>query len=136
MKFTALLAGFVLVCSMTAFAAENAPETTAAGAKPAQEKKAEFKRKGHHRNYHRNHYRGEVTAVDAKTGAITVSRGEKTFTADEKLLSGVKVGDRVSVKFEEKDGKLTATGIRPAKAYHHKKAEQQKPVETKAEEKK
>jgi hypothetical protein len=66
---------------------------------------------------------------------VTISRGEKTFIADEKLLSDVKVGDKISVKFAEKDGQLTATGIRPTKA-HHKKKDAKKEEATKAEEKK
>jgi phage baseplate assembly protein gpV len=136
-KITTLFTALIVACSMTAFAAEKAAEVTPADATTAQTdvKKADGKKMAHHRKHHRNHYQGEVTAVDAKAGTVTVSRGEKTFTADEKILSGVKVGDKVSVKFTEKDGKLTATGIKPAKA-HHMKKDVKAAEEKKAEEKK
>jgi Cu/Ag efflux protein CusF len=136
-KITTLFTALIVAFSMTAFAAEKAADVTPADAKTAQtdEKKAEGTKKAHHRKHHKNHYQGEVTAVDAKAGTVTVSRGEKTFTADEKVLSGVKVGDKVSVKFTEKDGQFTATGIKPAKA-HHMKKEVKNAEEKKAEEKK
>jgi Cu/Ag efflux protein CusF len=136
-KITTLFTALIVAFSMTAFAAEKAAEVTPADAMTAQtvEKKADGKKRAHHRKYHKNHYRGEVTAVDAKAGTVTVSRGEKTFTADEKVLSGVKVGDKVSVKFTEKDGTLTATGIKPEKAHNMKKVVMAA-EEKKAEEKK
>jgi Cu/Ag efflux protein CusF len=122
-KITTLFTALIVAFSMTAFAAEKAADVTSSDAKTAQidEKKADGMKKAHHRKHHRNHYYGEVTAVDAKAGTVTVSRGEKTFTADETVLSGVKVGDKVSVKFTNKDDKLTATSIKPAKAHHMKK---------------
>jgi hypothetical protein len=137
-KITTLLTALIVAFSMTAFAAEKAADVTSADAQTAQAdgKKADGMKKAHHHRHHsKNHYQGEVTAVDAKAGTVTVSRGEKSFTADEKVLSGVKVGDKVSVKFTEKDGKLTATAIKPAKA-HHMKKEVKDAEEKKAEEKK
>ena len=135
-RITTLLAAIVFVFSMTAFAADKAAEVKPEAAKPAQadEKKVDGKKMGRH-GHHRNHFQGEVKAIDAKAGTVTVSRGDKTFTADEKLLSGVKVGDKISVKFTEKDGQLTAVGIKPAKA-HHMKKEVKKAEEPKPEEKK
>jgi Cu/Ag efflux protein CusF len=139
-KITTLLTALIVACSMTAFAADKAAEVTPADAKSAQEVKTdvkksdEIKKAHHHRRHDKNRYQGEVTAVDAKAGTVTVSRGEKTFTADEKLLSEVKVGDKVSVKFTEKEGKLTATSIKPAKAHHKKK--EVKAAEEKAPEQK
>jgi Cu/Ag efflux protein CusF len=132
-KITTLITALIVAFSMTAIAADKAPEVKPADVKPAQEKKTEEKKA-----HHRNHFYGEVKAVDAKAGTVTVSRGEKTFAADEKLLSGVKVGDKISVKFAEKDGQLTATGIKAAegKRAHHKKKEAKKAEEKKAEEKK
>jgi Cu/Ag efflux protein CusF len=125
---------------MNVFAADKAAEAKPADAKPVQEKKVEEKKSGEEKKaHHRNHYRGEVKAVDAKAGTVTVSSGEKTFAADEKLLSGVKVGDKVSVKFTRKDSQLTATAITPAKDHqknHHKKKDAGKAEEVKAEEKK
>ncbi len=138
-RITTLLTGLIVAFSMTAFAADKAVEAKPADAKPAQEKKVEEKKGGGEKKaHHRNHYRGEVKAVDAKAGTITVSGGEKSFTADEKLLADVKVGDKVSVKFSRKDGQLTATAIRPAKAHHkkHHKKDDAKADAPKAEEKK
>lgn len=126
MKFAAILSACIIVLSTSAFAADKAADTSQATTKPAQEKKADWKKHRHHKN----HFHGEVKAVDTKAGTITISRGEKTFTADEKLLSGINVGDRVSVKYTGKDGQLTATGIRPAKAFH--KHVEQKKTEEKA----
>lgn len=127
MKITTLLTALIVAFSMTAFAADKVTEPTPADATSATEKKPDVKKK-----HHRNHYWGEVTAVDAKAGTVTISRGEKTFAADEKLLTDVKVGDKVSVKFTKKDGKLTATSIKPAKA-HHMKKEAKKADENKPE---
>ncbi len=61
---------------------------------------------------------GEVKAVDAKANTITVksTKQEKTITADETMLKDIKAGDRVVVKYSEKDGKLTASSVKPAKA--------------------
>jgi Cu/Ag efflux protein CusF len=134
-KITALFTALFVAFSMTAFAAEKAADVTPADAMTAQAdvKKADGMKKGHHRKHHRNHYYGEVTAVDAKAGTVTVSRGEKTFTADETVLSGVKVGDKVSVKFTKKDDTLSATSIKPAKA-HHRKKEVKETQEKKSEE--
>jgi Cu/Ag efflux protein CusF len=139
-KITTLFTALIVASSMTAFAADKATEVTPADAKSAQEtttdaKKSDGIKKAHHRHHPGNYYQGEVTAVDAKAGTVTVSRGQKTFTADEKLLSEVKVGDKVSVKFTKKDGQLTANDIKPAKA-HHKKKEVKEPEEKKTEEKK
>jgi hypothetical protein len=140
MKITTLFTALILAFAMNAFAVDKVTEPTAADTKPAVEKKVDVKKAdGKMKTHHRNHYWGEVTAVDAKAGTVTISRGEKTFAADEKLLSDVKVGDKVSVKFTKKDGKLTATAIKPAKAHHMKKeakeAAEKKP-EVKPEEKK
>jgi Cu/Ag efflux protein CusF len=136
-KITTLFTALMVALSMTAFAADKAADVTPADSQSAQTdvKKSDGTRKAHHRKHHGNKFYGEVKAVDAKSGTVTVSRGEKTFTADEKLLSGVKVGDRISVRFTEKDGQLTATDIKPAKAHHTKKegitTDEKKPEEKK-----
>ena len=64
---------------------------------------------------------GEVTAVDAKANTLTVKgkKGEVALTADDKAaakLADVKVGDKVTVKYKEMDGKNVATSIAAKKA--------------------
>ena len=66
---------------------------------------------------------GDVTAVDAKAGTITVKgkKGDTTVATDAKTkimmgkdvkaLADVKVGDKVMVKFSEADGKMTAKSV-------------------------
>ena len=59
---------------------------------------------------------GEVAAVDAAAKTLTVKgkKGEVALSADEKAaakLADVKVGDKVTVKYKEMDGKNVATSI-------------------------
>jgi len=85
---------------------------------------------------------GDVAAVDAKANTITV-KGKKGDTVvacddktkimmgkDKKALADVKVGDKVTVKFSEADGKMTAKSVSIKMA--EKKAEPAK-MEKKAE---
>ncbi len=61
---------------------------------------------------------GTVTAVDAAKNSIT-DKGEKMEAAFDcetgSLLTGIKVGDKVDVKYEEVGGKKRATAISPMK---------------------
>jgi len=103
-----------------AFAAEKAAETKAAPAKEARKSAAK-----------KHQLTGEVKAVDAKAATVTIKgKKEMTFSADEKMLKDVKIGDKIVVTYTESDGKATATGIKAAKA--PKKAEPKK-EEQKAE---
>ena len=66
---------------------------------------------------------GDVAAVDAKAGTITVKgkKGDTTVATDAKTkimmgkdvkaIADVKVGDKVTVKFSEADGKMTAKSV-------------------------
>jgi ribosomal protein S1 len=126
--------------------AEKAPAMAEKKAPAMAEKKAPAKVK---------QVTGDVVAVDAKTGAITVKgkKGDTVVTCDDKTkimmgkekkaLADVKVGDKVTVKFSEADGKMTAKSIaiktaekkaEPAKM--EKKAEAAKKVEPAKTEKK
>jgi hypothetical protein len=63
---------------------------------------------------------GNITALDAKTGAVVVkgSAGDKSFMAQDNAkdaLERLTVGDRVRVQYSEKDGKLLATSVRRMK---------------------
>jgi ribosomal protein S1 len=86
---------------------------------------------------------GEVTAVDTKAGTITVKgkKAEVTVTCDDKTkvkmgkevkaLADVMVGDKVTVKYTEVDGKNVAksVAIKPAAAAPaEKKAKPAKPA--------
>jgi hypothetical protein len=60
---------------------------------------------------------GEVTAVDAaaktltikgKKGEVVLTTTDKTKFAKGKTLADVKVGDKLSAKYSEKDGKMMA----------------------------
>jgi ribosomal protein S1 len=89
---------------------------------------------------------GDVAAVDAKANTITVKgkKGDTVVTCDDKTkimmgkdkkaLADVKVGDKVTVKFSEADGKMTAksVAIKMAEKKAEKKAEPAK-MEKKAE---
>jgi pyruvate dehydrogenase E2 component (dihydrolipoamide acetyltransferase) len=71
---------------------------------------------------------GEVVAVDAKAKTLTVKgkKADVVLTADDKAaakLADVKVGDKVTVKYKETDGKNVATGIVAKKAKAEKKME-------------
>ncbi len=127
-KISALIVALLFAFSLTAaYAADKAADTKAAPAKvekKAEPKKAESK----------HQLTGEVKAVDAKAATVTVKgKKEMTFTADEKLLKDVKVGDKIVVTYTEKDGKATAASIKAAKAKGAKKTE--KKVEKKEEKK-
>ena len=60
---------------------------------------------------------GEVTAVDAaantltikgKKGEVVLTTTDRTRFAEGKTLADVKVGDKLSAKYSEKDGKMMA----------------------------
>jgi ribosomal protein S1 len=92
----------------------------AGAASPAkEEKKAEATEKKEQRVTPRQ-LTGEVTSVDPKGGTLTVKAktGEKSFTAEEKAkgaLEKIKVGDRVRVRYVEKEGKLMARSVAEVK---------------------
>ena len=129
-KILALIVSLMFAFSLTAaFAADKAADIKAAPAK--EDKKAELKKAAEKKHQ----LTGEVKAVDAKAATITLKgKKEMTFTADEKMLKDVKVGDKVVATYTEKDGKATATGIKAAKVKAVKKVEAKK-VETKKDEK-
>ncbi|HCL80973.1 MAG TPA: hypothetical protein DHW81_01705 [Nitrospiraceae bacterium] len=138
-KIFALMAALMMVVAFggSTFAEEaKKAEEPAKAAEPAKEvKKASEKGKK---------VTGEVTAVDTKANTITVKgkKGESTceVTADTKITAGeeaktladVKVGDKVTCKHVEKDGKSVCKSLKIKTA--EKKEEMKK--EEKKEEKK
>jgi microtubule-associated protein 1 len=120
-KILVLIVALLFAFSLTAaFAADKAADTKAAPAPAKEEKKAEPKKVAEKKHQ----LTGEVKAVDAKAATVTVKgKKEMTFTADEKMLKDVKIGDKIVVTYTEKDGKATATGIKAAKTKGEKKAD-------------
>jgi len=120
-KILALIIALLFAFSLTtAFAADKAADTKAAPAPAKDDKKTETKNVADKKHQ----LTGEVKAVDAKAGTITVKgKKEMTFAADEKMLKDIKAGDKVVITYTEKDAKATATGIKAAKAKAEKKAE-------------
>ena len=125
-KVLAIIVSLVLVVSFAglSFAAEKAADKKAPAMAdkkapameekkaPAMAKKATVKQ-----------VTGEVAAVDAMAKTITVKakKGETTVTADDKTkvmmgkekktIADVKVGDKVTVKYSEADGKMVAKSV-------------------------
>jgi len=98
----AVLIGVSLVTSVFA----QGPTDTAGTTQPSKkaQKKAPAKVKAHK-------YAGEVTAMDTAAKTITVKgkSDEKTFdVADVKMKKEPSAGDKVTVKYIEKDGKMVA----------------------------
>lgn len=79
---------------------------------------------------------GELTAVDAKAGTLTVKAKDKEvkLTAEGKAKSSlekVKVGDTVRVSYTEKDGKMIASSVSKAKGEAKAKGMESKAPESK-----
>ena len=114
---------FVLSVAGLSFAAEKAAPAAAPAEKA--EKKAPAKVK---------QVTGEVAAVDAKANTLTVKgkKGDVMITADDKTvvkvgkekksLADVKMGDKVTVKYAEMDGKNVAKSIMVSAAPAKKEA--------------
>jgi hypothetical protein len=88
---------------------------------------------------------GEVTAVDAaantltikgKKGEVVLTTADKTKFAEGKTLADVKVGDKLSAKYSEKDGKMMAWKVMTKKEMEKMEQKQkEKGVKMKIEEK-
>ena len=138
-KTIALIVSFLFVFAVAGFSfAEEKKEAAPASSK--EEKKMDEKK---HAKKDRHYVHGEVTAVDAAANTLTVKgkKGEVTLTIDDKTkfhkgktLADVKVGDKLTVKYAEKDGKMMATSVKTKTAHHHEKKEMKQ--EEKKEEKK
>ena len=78
---------------------------------------------------------GEVTAVDAvantltikgKKGEVMLTTTDKTKFAEGKTLADVKVGDKLSAKYSEKDGNMVAWKVMTKKEMRKMKKEEHK----------
>lgn len=109
------------------------PAKKAEPAKPAEPaKKAEGEKKPAKEKV--KSITGEVTAVDTVGKTITVKskKQELTIGVTDEQVKDIKAGDKVVVKYTEKDGKLTAKSVKKVAA-KAKKAE--KKAEKKEEKK-
>ena len=98
-----------------------APEKAAAPAPkaPAPEKKAE-KPKTHQ-------YTGTIEKMDAAAIVVKGKQGDKSFdVANAKMKGEPKQGDKVVVKYTEKDGKMVASSV--TKSAAEKKPAEKKPA--------
>ena len=101
---------FVLSIAGFAFAAEQkAPKGEPGAAGPGMEKHMKVM-----------HVTGTVTAVDVKAktltikgekGKVVLTTTDKTIHPEGKTLADVKVGDKLTAKYEEKDGKMIALKV-------------------------
>ena len=65
---------------------------------------------------------GEVTAVDAAKGSLTLKSGTVSAGFDcetGSLIKDVKVGDKVTVQYKEEGGKKITTKVTPVKKEAH-----------------
>lgn len=121
--FTLLV--FLVNSAEAVLAAESAPAKNAA---PESEKKAAEKKPADKKaktasatkTAKPQRLTGEITAMDAKAGTISVKgpSGEKSFTtqdAAKDTLEIVKVGEHVKVTYSEKDGKWVTSSMKRVK---------------------
>ncbi|MDI6865610.1 hypothetical protein [Thermodesulfovibrio yellowstonii] len=137
-KILAIVMALVFALTVTAaFAQQPAakpaePAKKAEPAKPAEPaKKAEKPAK----KEKVKQITGEVTAVDTVGKTITVKskKQELTVAVTDEQIKDVKAGDKVVVKYTEKDGKATAKSVKKVAAKAEKK--EVKKEEKKAEKK-
>jgi uncharacterized alpha/beta hydrolase family protein len=121
----ALLILFVLLISaafVTAVFAQDQPTAGAAKLAATAEKKAPAKPKTHE-------YTGTVASMDAAAKMLVIKgkKGEMTFDVagskwkGYKAMDEVKAGQKVTVKYMEKDGKMMATAVAKSTAGTKKK---------------
>jgi len=128
-KILALVMALVFALTVTvAFAEQPAakpaePAKKAEPAKPAKEKVKTIT--------------GELTAIDTAGKSITVKskKQELTISVTDEQIKDLKVGDKVVVKYTEKDGKLTAKSVKKVAVKAKKAAKKgEKKAEKPAEE--
>ncbi len=108
----------VIMATVMAFAFAT---VSFAAEKPAEAPKAEATKAAKTKV---RHVTGEVVSVDAAAKTLTVKgrKGDVVISADDKMLAEVQTGERVTVKYSEKDGKNVAKKIKKAAAKTEKKA--------------
>jgi Cu/Ag efflux protein CusF len=56
---------------------------------------------------------GQIKSVDPSAGTITLQSGEQFVVSEGVTMQNLKPGEEVTVSYEEKDGKMVATGVQP-----------------------
>ena len=59
---------------------------------------------------------GKIATIDSENQTMTLDSGMSFTLSEGTSLEGLKVGDEVSVTYEQQDGQNVATEIAPAKA--------------------
>jgi len=106
-----------------------APEKAPAPKAPAPEKKAPAEKKEAAPKAKAHQYTGDVAKMDMAGKSIVVKgkKGDMTFdVANAKMKGEPKEGDKVVVKYTEKDGKMIASSV--TKAAAEKKPAEKKPA--------
>lgn len=135
-KAVAIIVSVLFVVSVAGFAFAAEQKAAPTEKKEAKEAPAKIEDKAKAKM---NTVKGEVAAVDAKvrtltikgkTGDVVVMSDDKTKFSKVKSLSDVKVGDKATVRYMEKDGKKIASSVitvapptKKAKAGKKEKAE-------------
>lgn len=120
-KILAVVMALVFVLTVSVAFAQQPAAKSAEPAKPAESAKpAEKPAKEKVRSI-----TGELIAVDTVGKSITVKskKQELTIGVTDAQLKDIKAGDRVVVKYTEKDGKLTAKSVKKAEKKAEKPAE-------------
>jgi hypothetical protein len=133
-KLMTVFIAILFALSMTSFCFAQAPAPAPA---PAPEKKMEDKCKKAEKEAWKalkalkvkgTGWAGEVVSVDAAAKIVVAKnkKGEMTFDVSEAKFAkhvkfeNLKAGDKIALKYEEKDGKNMATGVAKQKHKHHK----------------
>ncbi|MEN2985505.1 MAG: hypothetical protein ABDH16_02425 [Thermodesulfovibrionaceae bacterium] len=98
------------------------------GAKPAEPPKAAEPAKAEKAKEKVKSITGEVTAIDTAGKTITVKskKQELTIGVTPEQIKDIKVGDKVVVKYVEKEGKLVAKSVKKIAPEAEKKGEVKK----------
>lgn len=143
-KILSIVVSMAMIFAFTAVSI--AAEQEAAPAKAPAEKTEKVEKKHHVKKaVHSGRIVGEVSAVDASAGTITVKhkKGEVTVTVgaktaiksgkEKKSIEDVKTGEKVTVRYKKEEGKDVATSVyiwkaRKAAKKAEKKAEKKEAV--------
>ncbi len=134
-KLIAIVVSFLFVLSVAGLSIAQEKKAAPAAAPKAEEKKAEKKEEKKAEKAKVLTVTGDITAVDAAAKTVTIKGKDKDVTLDTSGIKDlkVKVGDKVTAKYTEKDGKNVAKSIKAAKAKAEKKAEPKKEEKKPAE---
>lgn len=125
----AVLISVAFVTTVFAQAQKDAKPAAPAAA-PAPEKKAEAKVEAKKEAPKAQEFKGEFVSADAKAKTLVAKdeKGEATFdVAGIKKLAKFAAGDKIVVKYTEKDGKKVASSVKKAPAEKKEAAKKEAP---------